>query len=230
MFEKLILLFFAGGIVGLDTTAAWQILLAHPLISSTILGWIFGNLQLGLFFGVLMELIWLKDVPVGGAKFPEGNLGSLIGLGTLLLNDSADALQHPWLLLWSILYAVFIAQLIGFTIILVRRNNEILVRWADHFAEKANAAGVAWMHRLGILHAFLHGAIWTVVAVWAGSFLLPALTGAGESWFRLSLGSVKYAFLGLGIGAVGFLVTSRKNRFFLAIGILTGILLALLAG
>ncbi len=230
MFEKFILLFFAGGIVGLDTTAAWQILLAHPLISSSILGWIFGNLQLGMFFGFLMELIWLKDVPVGGAKFPEGNLGSLVGLGTILMVNTAGAMQHPWLLLWGILYAIFIAQLVGFTIILMRRNNEILVRWADHFAENANAGGVAWMHRLGVLHAFLHGAVWTVTAVWAGILFLPVLTRAGESWFGLSLGSVKFAFLGLGIGAVGFLVTSRKNRFFLAIGILTGILLALLAG
>ncbi len=230
MLEKLLILFFAGGFVGLDTTAAWQVLLAHPLVSSTILGWIFGNIPFGMLFGVLMELIWLKDVPVGGAKFPEGNLGSLAGLGSILWVDAPGAMGRPWLLLWGILYAFFVAQLIGFTIVLMRRNNEILARWADRFAEKNSPSGVAWMHRLGVFHAFFHGALWTALAVSVGALFLPKLTQLGESWFPLTLGSVKFAFLGLGIGAVGFLVTSQKNRFYLVLGILAGILLSLLAG
>jgi mannose/fructose/N-acetylgalactosamine-specific phosphotransferase system component IIC len=228
--EKWVVFFLAGGIVGLDTTAAWQILLAHPLISSTLLGWLFGNLPLGLFYGVLMELIWLKDVPVGGAKFPEGNLGSLVGLGTILLIDPVRAMDHPWLLLWGILYAILIAQFIGFTIVLMRRNNEILVRWADVFAEKGSAIGVSWMHRLGVLHAFFHGAAWTVLAIDIGFLVLPVLTHLGESWFHLSLSSVEFSFLGLGMGAVGFLVISQKNWLFLAMGILLGIILAIVAG
>jgi len=69
-----------GGLLVLDTTAALQILISQPLIACTILGWFGGNVQLGLHFGLLIQLLWLSQLPVGAAKIPAGNLGSIAGV------------------------------------------------------------------------------------------------------------------------------------------------------
>lgn len=228
MLQKYLIIFMAGGIVGLDTTAAWQILISHPLISSTIIGWIFGDLSLGLFFGLVMELLWMKDVPVGGAKFPEGNIGSLVGISTIILIQPKGALQNPVLVLLGLLYGFLLAHLIGYTILRMRRNNLIFVHWADNFAEKGNAAGVAWMHRLGVFHTFAHGAIWTVLTVWVGTLLLDWICRLPLSWLNLSILHIKYTFLGVGIGVIGYYYTGRKNRSILIVGLCIGLLIGIL--
>ncbi|NOY77039.1 MAG: PTS sugar transporter subunit IIC [Calditrichaeota bacterium] len=230
MFQKYLILFLSGGIIGLDTTAAWQILISHPLISNTLIGWIFGDLPLGLFFGLAMEMIWLKDIPIGGAKLPEGNIGSFVGMSAILFAQPQNALHQPWLVFGGFLYAFLIAHLAGFTLPQMRRNNRILVKWADHFAKKGHASGVAWMHRIGILHAFFHGAVWTVVAVWVGAWGLDKLGNWTREWGQLTTVGLKSTLLGMGIGIVGYYYTSKKNRPILFAGVILGIVIGLLWG
>jgi len=230
MFQKYVILFFSGGIIGLDTTAAWQMLISHPLISSTLIGWIFGDLPFGLFFGLTMELIWLKDIPVGGAKLPEGNIGSFVGVSTVLFAQPQGALNQPWVVFGGFLYAFLIAYLAGFTVLQMRRNNQILAKWADHFAVKGSSSGVAWMHRLGIVHAFFHGAIWTVVAAWLGARGLNEFALWTRDWGHLTLFGLKYTLLGMGIGIVGYYHTSKKNYPILFAGIVIGLLIGWLWG
>ncbi len=228
MFQKYLILFFSGGIIGVDTTAAWQILISHPLISNTLIGWIFGDLPLGLFFGLTTELIWLKDIPVGGARFPEGNIGSFVGVTSVLFARPEGALENPWLIFGGFLYIFLIAHLAGLTVPLLRRKNQTLVRWADHFANEGNASGVAWMHRLGVIYAFFHGAFWTMIAVWLGAKGLEKFALYTQSLGHLSLAGLKFTLLGVGTGAVGYFYTSKKNRPILFAGVFIGILIGLL--
>ena len=126
MWIKVFVVFFFGGFVGLDTTAAWQVLFSHPLLACTLIGVVFGEPQIGLFFGIVFELIWLYDMPVGGAKFPEGNLSSFIGLMVALSLLDRAVVSVPWLVLLSGLYSVIIAYFFGPTIVLMRKNNLFL--------------------------------------------------------------------------------------------------------
>ena len=84
-----------GGLLVLDTTAALQILISQPLISCTFLGWLGGDIQLGLHFGLLVQLLWLSQLPVGAAKIPAGNLGSIVGviLSLQLKQERSDAIS-----------------------------------------------------------------------------------------------------------------------------------------
>jgi len=67
-----------GAVIYLDTTAAFQFMLCQPIIACPLYGMIVGRLEIGLFFGITFQLLWLRALPVGAARFPEGNLGALV--------------------------------------------------------------------------------------------------------------------------------------------------------
>ncbi len=72
------LLALFGAIVYLDTTAAFQFMVCQPIIACPAYGIIAGRPEVGLFFGLTFQLLWLRALPVGAARFPEGNLGALV--------------------------------------------------------------------------------------------------------------------------------------------------------
>lgn len=90
----------AGMLVYLDTTAVAQVMICQPLIVCPLWGLAAGQPEIGILFGIVFQLIWLGNLPVGAAKFPEGNVGALVA--------TAIAVQTPPLAAgfnWSVLTA-----------------------------------------------------------------------------------------------------------------------------
>jgi PTS system mannose-specific IIC component len=65
------LLVMVGTWAALDGTAVGQFLIARPLVAATLAGAVLGDAQSGLLVGLLLEGIYIGDVPAGGARFPE---------------------------------------------------------------------------------------------------------------------------------------------------------------
>jgi len=226
MLIKFLVAFFFGGVVGLDTTAAWQVLFSHPLISCTLMGLAFGEPQLGLFFGIIFELIWFYDMPVGGARFPEGNVGSFLGLMLVLAFQDEPAIPAGWLLLAGIVYAVVVSYIFGVTIVWMRRRNLKLVEWADRYAAEGNAKMVGRMHLLGVLHAYFHGAIWSLLLYIPGIFALRWTVPLLRRFPPLNVELVQAIMLGVGMAVMFQLFLSRRRSWHLLLGVVCGVTLA----
>jgi|Deesub1362B_J571_1020462.scaffolds.fasta_scaffold02258_5 mannose/fructose/N-acetylgalactosamine-specific phosphotransferase system component IIC len=223
MIKHLLVTFVLGGFVGLDTTAAWQVLFSHPLISCTVVGLLYGQLEWGLFFGILFELVWFYDLPIGGARFPEGNLGSFTGLMVVLTVLPQAVTFHAWLFLMGALYAVIASYLFGLTVVFMRRNNLYLVERADRYAQQGEASKVGTMHVLGVVHTYFHGAVWAtifyVLGVWLFRRLLPFMQ-------RLPDFPVHYlqaVLLGVGMAVMINYFINRRRLGYLAAGLLLGL-------
>jgi len=65
------LLALLGTWSALDGTAVGQFLIARPLVVATVAGAILGDVQAGLLVGMLLEGVYIGDIPAGGARFPE---------------------------------------------------------------------------------------------------------------------------------------------------------------
>jgi mannose/fructose/N-acetylgalactosamine-specific phosphotransferase system component IIC len=217
--------FFLGGLVGLDTTAAWQVLLSHPLIACSLLGAVFGEPQLGLFFGIIFELVWLYDVPVGGARFPEGSLGSFVGLMIALSIMHNGAISESWLVLLSCGYAVMVAYIFGYSIVRLRRFNVRLIGNADRFADKGDVRGVERAHRSGLLITYLYvgslSLLFFLVGQVAVSWLLKVLPETAP----FSVADIRIVFLGVGITVMIHTFLQRRNLRYLLMAIGAGIFL-----
>lgn len=55
----------AGGFISVDRTAAFQVMISRPLVAASIIGVMLGNPAVGLVTGVILELLFIGDLPVG---------------------------------------------------------------------------------------------------------------------------------------------------------------------
>lgn len=82
---EIVLLAALGGLLALDDRAGWQSLLAQPVFSAALVGWILGEAQVGLATGAVLELVWLSILPMRGTHRPDAVIGGIVGAGTACL-------------------------------------------------------------------------------------------------------------------------------------------------
>ena len=90
--EEMVLLSAIGGILAIDEKAGWQSLLDQPVISSAIIGLVFGDFTAGVAVGVVLQLVWLSVLPMRGVRKPDAVAGAIVGAGTacLLIKHTGD--------------------------------------------------------------------------------------------------------------------------------------------
>ena len=55
----------AGGLLSLDRTAAFQTMVSRPIVAGPVTGYLLSNVEAGLVSGMLLELLFIGDLPVG---------------------------------------------------------------------------------------------------------------------------------------------------------------------
>ncbi len=228
MINEILVVFFVGGVIGLDSTAAWQVLISHPIIACTLIGTIFGDPQLGLFFGIIFELIWLYDVPTGGAKYPEGNIGSFVGLVIALSIKNNSNFSESWIILLTSVFAIIIAYIFGSAIVRLRQFNKRLIEKADQFAETGDVNGVERMHLIAFVLAYFHSAVLSLVFYLSGLFIVNQLLMQLPGEAPLTKQQIQLVFLAMGSVIIFQLFFERKNMRYLVIAIFAGILLTII--
>jgi len=198
-----------GGIATLDATPVGQTLLSQPLVTATLLGWLWGDWATALAVGVVLQILAASTLPIG-ARTPEDYAsGGVVGAGVALLLAPHGDLQ-PWR---------EAAQLVGVLTGLVaaatgvplirwqRRRNEGLARWceAEVRAGRENAPGIA--NAAGATLSFGVGvafcALWIAVAALAlrgvveneSLRLSRAWTLAQPLWMGFGLAQLLHAFV-----------------------------------
>ncbi len=228
MWIELLVIALWGGIVSLDTTAALQGLISHPLVSCTITGLLLGNVFLGFFVGIVLELLWLGELPIGAAYFAESNLGATAAAAIAVI--SAQQTGRPTVALpLALMLSVVISLIGGKLVVLIRnhsgRNYQKLVNNDTLTINSINKS-----HFQAIALSFLSGAV--LIALCSGLFgwlILPTLIQYLPVTADTLLEPVAPAFLGLGCGVLISLFINRKNWALLALGLALGAGLLLLS-
>lgn len=212
---------FVGGLVYMDTDAVGQFMISQPLVACTAAGAIFGHWPLGLTVGMLLQLPYLAEIPVGGTKVALGNLGAYVAAGVA----AQLAASHPDRLFLA--FAIFFGVAISWGAIPLqdglRRVNLWIAQRADAAAENGRLDVIARYQYLGALLAFLFGGIVSGtlamlgVGVWNflgpflsglefnGRLIEPLVFGAGAAavlHLFLKRETVRHALIGVGMGVV----------------------------
>jgi len=176
----------AGAFVYLDTSAVAQFMISQPLIACPIWGLIVGRPEVGLFFGVAFELIWLGSLPVGAAKIPEGNVGALVATALAARIPPAPSGNPAWIALTlAALVGIFVAQIGSEITPLVRK---FLIRYSERVvaaARSQNRTRFSMLFAGAIGIHLLAGFVLTMAAFLAGKWIMALYLG-GFSHFGLS--------------------------------------------
>ncbi|OGF08768.1 MAG: hypothetical protein A2W00_13450 [Candidatus Eisenbacteria bacterium RBG_16_71_46] len=198
-----------GGLAALDAAPVAQTLFSQPLVTATLLGWVWGEWKVALETGVVLQILAASTLPVG-ARTPEDYAsGGVVGIGVAL----ALASQQPFQMAReaSVLIGVLVGLLtaVGGVRLLKwqRRSHESLSRWCEAEIRRGDESALARAHRAAILLAFAVGmaycAVCLAVGLWAGSGLVAheslrlsrAWAMARPLWLGLGLAQLLSAFI-----------------------------------
>ncbi|MCC6477168.1 PTS sugar transporter subunit IIC [bacterium] len=225
----------AGAVVHLDTSVIGQTLIGQPIIACTLYGWIAGRPEVGLFFGILFELLWLANLQIGAAKFAEGNLGAIIATITACEVAPSGVTGEPaWIVLLLCFALGMIFAQIGREISPFTRR--VMIGIADRFvlacAEGREMSLRGWTLAAFGLHAAV-GAGFVVIGLLAGRAMLRLYfgefyaLGPGDAIVNSTdnvLSGMWPALLGAGAGAALLQLVSKRDwmKWALVAAVFTG--------
>jgi PTS system mannose-specific IIC component len=150
-------------LLGLDRTAALQIMISRPLVAGPLVGLLLGDALTGLTIGMLLELLWLCRMPVG-ASIPHDDTQVTIGATTLAIALSGTVGGGVGLTLCALLIALPLGKIGQIVERTVRTRNQLLAAAAQRALHLGGLPAIERLHLLG-LGGFALGALTTYTAI-----------------------------------------------------------------
>lgn len=217
------LLSIAGGIVAVDTAAAWQIMISQPVVICPVLGLLFSQPEIGLTMGILLEMPWLVNIPCGGKHGTEGNLGAVAATGMAIYFNAHHINTVNIIVVISIIYGLGVARFGKSGVEYVRRINLSLIHKADKAALKGDVRQIESLNYSGVLYFFVMGFVLIGFSLLIGFLLVQPLIKFIHPNFNTAFGLAKYAILGVGFGGIVTLFMNRETKWYFFIPFLAGL-------
>ena len=135
--NRILVISAVSGLLGLDATAALQVMLSRPLVVGGVIGWMMGDAAMGLTLGSLVEMLWIGGVPVGSLVPPDGTQAATFAAVAVIHLRAASpypgATEAAGTL--AVVAAVAVGGLGARAEIVQRRVMSGLSRWAERFLE-----------------------------------------------------------------------------------------------
>lgn len=205
----LLLTWLLGGVAALDATPVAQTLLSQPLITAALLGWIWGDLQMALEVGIVLQILAASTLPVGARTPEDYAVGGVVGTGLAL----ALSAQLPFeqvrdaCALVGVLAGLLTATLSVPLLKWQRRRNESLSRWTEHELRAGRTQALTQAQGAAVMLALGVGLASTALATGGGLRGLHGPVGdysirlarawelAQPLWLGLGLAHLLHAFL-----------------------------------
>jgi mannose/fructose/N-acetylgalactosamine-specific phosphotransferase system component IIC len=145
-----------GGLAALDATPVAQTLLSQPLVTSAILGAIWGDWELALRVGVVLQILAASTLPIGARTPEDYATGGVIGVGLALALAAGQpfAMARDACALVGVLGGL-LASMTGVGLIKwQRRRNEGLSRWVEAELRAGREAALGEAQRAAVVLAF----------------------------------------------------------------------------
>jgi PTS system mannose-specific IIC component len=211
MLIKSLLLGFIGVICILDSRLLGRLNFERPLIVSTLVGLVLGDLQKGLAVGAALELISLGLVNIGAASPPDMNMGSIIATAFAILSNASTETA----LTIAIPIAVF-GQMLG---ILLRTFLANLTHRADALIEKGEYKKATNIHIVWgpIMYSLMYF-IPIFLAIYFGTDLVKSIVDVIPKWLTQGLSLSSKILPAFGFALLLNIMLSVKMAPFLLAG------------
>lgn len=214
-----------GALLALDTTALLQVLISQPLFACTLIGWVCGDVAIGMHIGLLMQLLWLADIPAGAYLVPEGNSGSIIAaILAVNLTYAHTELPHVVILL-TIVYTLIFSFIGAKMVKLIRNWNVYILNRVLGDLEKGRLNAIWQMNLSALLLHFLAMFSFIIFGAYLGIILITFLLNfVPQQWDNFAR-YTDIAVLGAGAGLVLSLYRGMKMRAVIAFSAVIGTLI-----
>ncbi|MBN2001201.1 PTS sugar transporter subunit IIC [candidate division KSB1 bacterium] len=223
MWLKFLALSMWGGIVSLDTTAAMQMMISRPLVSCSVVGLLLGNFPLGFSVGILLELIWLIEIPYGAVWFSEGNVGATVASAIAIFLTKQSGRTAPAVYI-ALILAVLVSIAGGWLVVTMRDING---RIYQSLLDDSNLTfkKITRAHFTGVLMAFSIGFLLTAAMTLTFALITPFIMSSIPQSADKLLQPIQGAFMGTSCGILIHLFIKQKRWWLLLLGFSAGFVL-----
>lgn len=211
MFFQSIILGLIGVVCILDSRLLGRMNFERPLIVSTLVGLVLGDLEKGLLVGASLELISLGLVNIGAAAPPDMNMAAIIATAYAILSGANTEAALTIAVPISVL-----GQMLG---ILMRTILSNLTHYADNMIEKgkfSEARRVHIVYGTG-LYALMYF-IPIFLAIYFGTDLVSSIVNSIPEWLTNGLGVASKILPAYGFALLLNTMLSNKMLPFLLLG------------
>lgn len=215
MFVSSMLISLLGGILILDRTPALQIMVSRPLVASTLLGFLLGDVSGGLTIGFLLELLWLGQPPVGASLTPnETAIAVVVTAVTLMAGEFIGDVSRD-LMVFVILLFLPVGWIFQKIDEGIRHINSKISRDASFAIRERGGDGMVLNKAVlkGLTVFFIPNflLLWFFIA--SGSLVVASLFPLLSQDVRGFLGNILYLFPVVGIASVMTSFKTLKRPF-----------------
>jgi mannose/fructose/N-acetylgalactosamine-specific phosphotransferase system component IIC len=212
-----------GSLFALDTSVVFQTLLAQPLVTSTLIGWYFGDIQLGLHVGLYLQLLWLISLPVGGVKIPEANVAAIVS-STLIMRFAPEYNYFNLVFATGILYGLLISYIGSEFVVIHRRLNSTIFHRVYAAVQNGHSSVLGFTVFSAIMLHFILMFVLIFTALSAADLLFPFLKIIPANWYKFFDHGMA-AILGIGCGLILTIFKDKGCKRMITMGAILGIVL-----
>jgi mannose/fructose/N-acetylgalactosamine-specific phosphotransferase system component IIC len=140
-----------GALLSLDRTAAFQSMIAQPIITAPIIGFILGDVYIGIKVGTALQLLWICNLPLGSYIPPDENLAAILITSCAILGTNVIHVNNiNSFVVLNILLLLPLAYFGSVVDMWVRNVNSRLSHVADKEVEESNFNQVERKNILGM--------------------------------------------------------------------------------
>ncbi len=224
--EWIIVSLIAAALV-MDTSAAFQVLISQPLIACTAIGLFLNEPALGLQMGLLTQLLWVGNLPVGAAVVPAGNPASVIAaIVVIKLKEEIPDLNYI-LILAALVYGLILSYLGSKIVKQNRKWNVWFFNKAVMLVEKGRGDKIGYLNWSALFLQFALAFCTILFASYAGvQVAAPILRKIPPDW-DLVAKYIQFAAVGSGAGFVLSYYKNTKDLKWLALGLIAAVIVVI---
>lgn len=205
----------AGGLIGLDRTAAGQFMISQPIVAGPLMGLVLGDVMAGLLIGAVLELIWVMDVPVGTFVPANSTVAAVAATAIAVIGSGGTA---PLSVVGFVLFlTVAMAPLTMIVETAMRKGNARLGSRLFASSGRPAAAALSRAHLAGLALFFSKSFLLCLVIVPAGLLALEVFERLPAAFHEAMMLFVKLLPL-LGVAALSRKLSVRTFDRFLVGG------------
>lgn len=200
-----------AGLIALDITGCGPWMVSQPLAAGPIMGWVLGQVKVGVVIGGIVQLIWMDLSPVGvGIPFDATAVTILAVFWACLQPDAG--FSHMMLALAA---AVPFGYLFCAVDSYARRLNTLAARRLEDVPDNYLALSINCGMFAGVVWSWVRYTLFFGLLMWAGAEArLWILSRTWPEWIGQGLGyaSVLLPVAGLGVALELFLTDEPESR------------------
>lgn len=141
---SLLLLSILAAVCSSDITMFGQFMISRPIFAGALFGYILGDIYLGLWLGMIIEMLWINELPMGSAVPVDLTMMTILSVVWTLISFKGD----PSAAIFALVLAIPFSYLYREVDIAGRLFNTKIMHWVENGIENGKEHRIT----LGIIY------------------------------------------------------------------------------